>query len=607
MSFARDKLYSGYLRRKMPTIVSTVKVKEIIPHLPCLTDHDRENIEAKRETYGNHDGMVLLLDCLKRRENWPEEFIAAIEACQHTTIAAEIRAEYDALRGASSESANSNPSSPPTTVVRAHVHPAPSAVHPPVPESGADSPAAVSPPAEAAAAPPPEPAAQPSPPLRIPARPQAPQSSAAEVPEDVPPPEPVTEPPKAAQIEVAPPPSTPPPSPATLHSQVAGDLSPRREIHFQREPEENSESDVQELSGDNEVIPDEAGAGKAGEVLIDSVEAPEPPGPVEQSETESPSCLDLLQTTTTTTEVGPPRSPSPTENDSDVTEGAPVTTMTPDKPPVQDTTPPAAALEPEETSKPPTKQTVESSPQRETAASVSPLHAAAAAEMDPPLGDDGSEFLSKPCDLISVCPESDAPPTMRAPSPPVEPYSGDSQRLEFSEAAPDTSPDPPACSAVSSASANSVSAPPCMENGFADNHNEPEENQYDSPSLSLGMQEVFVNVGHVSGEPSILNLAGQNSPPPPPQIVNGEAAKEIKSAPLASTDPSDTTSDVKTPSNETYNPPSESAPADISTELKTPQDSEEQTPSRTLPANTKYIVAAGVGAMALFMAWKFKN
>ncbi|XP_060918761.1 mitochondrial antiviral-signaling protein isoform X2 [Labrus mixtus] len=607
MSFARDKLYSGYLRRKMPIIVSTVKVREIIPHLPCLTDHDRENIEAKRETYGNHDGMVLLLDCLKRRENWPEEFIAAIEACQHTTIAAEIRAEYDSLRGAS----NSNPSSPPTTVVRAHVHPAPSAIQPPVPESGADSPAAVSPPAEAAAAPPPEPAAQPSPPLQIPARPQAPQSSAAEVPEDVPPPEPVTEPPKAAQIEVAPPPSTPPPSPTTVRSQAAGDLSPRREINFQQEPEENSESDIQGISGDNEVTPDEAGAGKAGEVLIDSVEAPQPPGPVEQSETESPSCSDLLQTTTTTTttEVGPPRSPSPTENDSDVTEGAPVTTMTPEKPPVQDTTPPAAALEPEETSKPPTKQTVETSPQRETAASVSPLHAAAAAaEMDAPLGDDGNECLSKPCDLISVCPESDAPPTMRAPSPPVEPYSGDSERLEFSEAAPDTmtSPDLPACAALSSTTANSVSAPPCMENGFADNHNEPEENQYDSPSPSLGMQEVLVNVGHVSGEPSILNLAGQNSPPPQAQIVNGEAAKDMKS-PLASTDPSDTTSDVKTPSNETYNPPSESAPADISTELKTPQDSEEQTSSCTLPANTKYIVAAGVGVIALLMAWKFKN
>lgn len=43
--------------------------------------------------------MVLLLDCLKRRENWPEEFITALEACSHTTIAAEIRREYDALNG----------------------------------------------------------------------------------------------------------------------------------------------------------------------------------------------------------------------------------------------------------------------------------------------------------------------------------------------------------------------------------------------------------------------------------------------------------------------------------------------------------------------------
>lgn len=41
MTFASDKLYKGYLRRNMPTIVSKVKVREIVPHLPCLTDHDR--------------------------------------------------------------------------------------------------------------------------------------------------------------------------------------------------------------------------------------------------------------------------------------------------------------------------------------------------------------------------------------------------------------------------------------------------------------------------------------------------------------------------------------------------------------------------------------
>lgn len=134
MTFASEQLYKGYLRRNMPTIVTKVKVREVVPHLPCLTDHDRvgtprpgtrierdtswsdsrrgscvspappqENIEAKRETYGNYDSMVLLLDCLKRRDNWPEQFIAALEACDHLALAQEVQREYDALRATRGE------------------------------------------------------------------------------------------------------------------------------------------------------------------------------------------------------------------------------------------------------------------------------------------------------------------------------------------------------------------------------------------------------------------------------------------------------------------------------------------------------------------------
>lgn len=46
--------------------------------------------------------MVLLLDCLKRRENWPEEFVAALEECNHPTLAADIRRAYQALGGSKS-------------------------------------------------------------------------------------------------------------------------------------------------------------------------------------------------------------------------------------------------------------------------------------------------------------------------------------------------------------------------------------------------------------------------------------------------------------------------------------------------------------------------
>ncbi|XP_049918091.1 uncharacterized protein LOC126401058 isoform X2 [Epinephelus moara] len=635
MSLASDKLYNGYLRRNMPTIVSKVKVREILNHLPCLTSQDRETIEAKRETYGNYDSMVLLLDCLKRRENWPEQFIKALEACEQPTLAAEIRAEYEALK---ENNDSSNPSSPPTTVVRAHVHPAPSASHLSGPEGGANSQAAVAPPAEASAPPdadeasappdadeasappepaeasappepaeasappdadeasappepaeasappepaeasaPPEPAAQASPPVQ----PQAPQSSAAQVPEAVSPPEPVPEPPQSTQAEVAPPPSTPPPSPATPHTQPTPPPPPQRETNSHQEPVENSESDIQDVSADDVVIPDQVSAGNR-EVSISSVDAPQPSRPVEQCETDTAS-PDPLQTTTTSTEVSPPQSPSAAQMNSDVTDGSSFLTLTPERPPVQDTSPsgdfkPAAVLQPEETSEPPAAQVVESSPQTEAAATTSPPPGAA--------GTDASL-----CDDSSVCLSN----------------SGDSEHLEVNGAAPDavTSAQLPACSTVSSTTVTTASAPPCQENGITLNHNELEENHYESLCPSLGTQAVLETVVRVSEEPSVLNLNGQSSTP---QVqINGEAAKEMTSAPPLSNTAADTVPSVNTSCSENHHP-SEPTPTDLSPEQKTLQDSEDKMACRTLTPNTKYILtAAGVGACALLMAWRFKH
>ncbi|KAG7458686.1 hypothetical protein MATL_G00223220 [Megalops atlanticus] len=98
MPYANDKLYDGYLRHNMGKFVSIVRVREILPHLPCLTQSDRDEIEAKRESTGNYNAMQLLLDCLKRRENWPSELIRALECCEHRELADEIRAEYESLK-----------------------------------------------------------------------------------------------------------------------------------------------------------------------------------------------------------------------------------------------------------------------------------------------------------------------------------------------------------------------------------------------------------------------------------------------------------------------------------------------------------------------------
>uniref|UniRef100_A0A8C2ZS60 Mitochondrial antiviral-signaling protein n=1 Tax=Cyclopterus lumpus TaxID=8103 RepID=A0A8C2ZS60_CYCLU len=271
MSFINDKLYNGYLRQNMGAIVSKVKVREIIIHLPCLTPHDQETIEAKREMCGNYNSMVLLLDCLKRRENWPQQFIDALEACEQTTLAAEIRAEYNMLRGSNSKSSG-----------------------------------------QAAVAPPAELDARASAPLETPVQPQ--------VPEAVSPPEPVPEPPQSTQVEVA------------------------------------------------------------------------------------------------------------------------------------------------------------------------------------------------PGQLISINPPNNGSPTVVAPSAPVQPYSGDSGRLEVSDSVPDTvtSTQPPSCSAFSSTTVSTASALPCQENGISLNHNEPEENHYESPCRGLEMHRVLTHVVHVSEEPSILDLDGQS-------------------------------------------------------------------------------------------------
>lgn len=48
--------------------------------------------------------MRVLLECLTRRENWPEQLIDALEACEHPTIAAEMRAAYNDLKGTNSKS-----------------------------------------------------------------------------------------------------------------------------------------------------------------------------------------------------------------------------------------------------------------------------------------------------------------------------------------------------------------------------------------------------------------------------------------------------------------------------------------------------------------------
>lgn len=233
--------------------------------------------------------------------------------------------------------------------------------------------------------------------------------------------------------------------------------------------------------------------------------------------------------------------------------------------------------------------------------------------MDTPLCDDNTVCLSKPGELVSINAQDHQSPTIPAFDLQQEPYSGNTDRLEVSDAVladPESSGHIPSCSADDPTIMSTVSPPPCEGNGLAVehlNHNEPEEIHYESLSLSsLENQEVLTHAVEVSEEPSILNQDGQ-SLTPQAQICNGEAAEEPASPPPTYT----TTADSVSNSNSCFAEncrPSDSAPADYIPELKTLDDPEKKSPPHTLSPNTKYVLtAAGVGVCALLMVLKYKN
>lgn len=105
MTFASDRLYNDMIRRNLAVYATVVKVREILPYLPCLTLTDKEEVEAKKDSAGNYAAVQMLLDNLRRRENWPEEFIAALRSCEHTTLADELSNAYDRIRGRTNNAA----------------------------------------------------------------------------------------------------------------------------------------------------------------------------------------------------------------------------------------------------------------------------------------------------------------------------------------------------------------------------------------------------------------------------------------------------------------------------------------------------------------------
>ncbi|XP_053476951.1 mitochondrial antiviral-signaling protein [Ictalurus furcatus] len=149
MAYAGDRLYKEVIRKMMGDLATKVRVREIIAYLPCLTLSDREEIEAKRETYGNYNAMMVLLDNLQRRENWPDQFISALRTCEQWALANKISEEYDKIRGIHTQRRTAAAASAPVLPAVASVSPAAPPAPAPAPAAAVPSPAPA--PAEASA------------------------------------------------------------------------------------------------------------------------------------------------------------------------------------------------------------------------------------------------------------------------------------------------------------------------------------------------------------------------------------------------------------------------------------------------------------------------
>ncbi|XP_042624631.1 flocculation protein FLO11-like [Cyprinus carpio] len=597
MSFTREKFYNEAIRPNLARFSSAVKVRDILPHLPCLTLTDREEVEAKRETSGNFTAMQTLLDSLRRREKWPDEFITALRNCEHRELADEISATYDRIRGITNNAAPTpRPAPAPapsytsagatTAVTTATVHTVPANTPPP---SGGD-PASSSAPTNTAA-----PKPSPVPVLQVP---ETQQVQKPPTPVPTPSAEPVSQ--AENPPPVVPPPQAPPPPEASV-SKVP--LPVQQNVTTHTGAVENKTPALD--SSDGLALTDQTTISSSnGEALLSTSNAQ-----VSSSDTSTSQSQMTKPYTTSQTSPKINKTQVPLE----------VKDMyTFERLPVQDTN---AFLrvertfqEPEEISDPSANEVVQrsntvglpvfnaSTSSTETAQATSSAPAEVVTHF---LASNDQEYFSKPGILQHSELQQNRPGTL--PVLQEEPCSVLSNELEISRLVQATEPSTEPRQSTSLADQNSApfASLDSATQSFQDppytaaplTLNQPEEDHYES----LYDNQTRINVFRFAEEPSAENMNGQ-----PPSILQrtrvisedhntmnyvGTESAVYLSEPFGHDSKKSTTIKVRE---------EESSAA-------RPEQRGEGCPELFRINNFHLIAAAGIGLSAVFLAWKFTH
>lgn len=76
------------LDKRLKDFMTEIIPVELLPHLPCLTSFDKEEIQAVQLNHGPVRASMVLIDRLKRRQDGFQQFIQALSKCggQHVAL-----------------------------------------------------------------------------------------------------------------------------------------------------------------------------------------------------------------------------------------------------------------------------------------------------------------------------------------------------------------------------------------------------------------------------------------------------------------------------------------------------------------------------------------
>ncbi|KAK7148832.1 hypothetical protein R3I93_012995 [Phoxinus phoxinus] len=592
MSLTREQFYNKAVRPNLARFSSTVKVRAILPHLPCLTLTDREEIEAKRETSGNFTAMQTLLDNLRRRENWPNEFITALQNCEHGELADEMKTAYDRIRGITNNAASAapvprpaptpapshSPAGAPATVITATVHTVPATTSLLIPPTG-DVPAHSAPLSNMAA---PEPSPAPAPALEVPETQQV-----QKLPTLVPAPslEPVSQA-ENAPLVVAPsvvaPSQTPPPAEVSV-SKVPTHTGPAE-----------NKTPVLDTPDGLALTEQTTNSSLTGETLLSTSSA--------QASSSNTSQIQITQ-------------PCTTSHSSQMSEKIQVPIAVKDsstyvKDPVQESNPPLREERtiqgPEEISDPTANERV----QRNNTAGLPDFNgqtnstrtgqATSSAPSEDPAYFISQEYFRKPGVLQHLEPQQNRP----EPEQPCSVVSGDLEISRATECSTEPRRSPSLAEQTSTPISSLDSASQSLNDVAAPSTpNQPEEDDYESFSES----QTRVIVTRFSEEPPAENLNGQ----PPSMLQRSRDQHTLK--------PSGTENVVPLSGTENVVPLSDPSRHDsgASDRKKSATINYREQESNARPAtipqpelfriNNFQLIAAGIALSAVFLAWKLKH